>query len=676
MRPQIRALVDRLMVDADDAVVIDFESYYDDVCTVKTLGNYAYFHHPRQDVYLVTIFGRGVDFVGHPTEAPWEKVHGRRWVKHNAGFDWAGVDYLKEINVIPKHIEPLDVVDSADIAVYFGHHRNLAGAANSMFGISLSKATRNTTMKAKYWYQFSDAEKQEVLDYAGDDAIAWAIYQENRKAWPDFERQLAQHTLMSARRGVACDSELLRSSIMTLNQMVFVAERKLPWFGTEDEEGEPIKLFSRAALDRECIVRGVPVPKSTSAKDSDFIEWLDEYGPMIPAIASLSQLRRIKRSLAVFQAMEARLMPNGRIDAGLKYYGAANTGRWAGGSGFNLQNLLKAILFCDAEFNWVELQEDATHVIDVRKCLVAGPGKKLLIPDLSQIEPRVLNWLVGNHEFTRLCAEGQSPYEAHARASMGWTGGSLKKENPKMYALAKARVLALGYGAGFKKFIEMAYGYVGAKAFAEIFEAEPAEGAEEDFIRYLTYLVESGVGKDAKKDLVMFNTELTRAEKNTWVNSYAQVKDFRGTNPLLAGKGKRGPLGIWKSQDDQFRAAAADGYYEIELPSGRLLQYFDVTSQYGWSCRRTRGGMTERTYGGKLTENITQAIARDVFGAAILRLEEAGYPVVFHVHDEAILEVDEHVTIEDVLPLLKIVPEWATGLPVDAEGDESLHYKK
>lgn len=676
MRPAIRQLVEQLMPDADDAVVVDFETYYDDDVSVKTLGNYTYTRHARWNAYLVTIFGRGVEYVGHPKDAPWHLIKGRVWVAHNAGFDAACFDRLVEQGIVAPGIQPSRWVDSADLAAFLGYPRNLEGASNHAFGILLNKDVRNTTMKGKEWHEFTDVEKKSVLDYAADDAIAWCLWQKFRHEWPAEEQEYSQHTFMSARRGVAVNVERLERDIDVLKKMLWVAESEVPWLDEKDEKGKTYTVRSTKALKLACEKAGVPVPTTTSLKEESFQEWLDEYGDLVPSIMAVVHYRKIDRALKVYQALLTRVRPDGRADVGLKYYGADKTGRWAGGSGFNLQNLIKQPVYCDAEFKWIESKDGATHQCDIRACLVAGKGKKLLIPDLSQIEPRVLNWIVGNAEFIRLCAAGVSPYEAAAIADGVWSQdrGSLKKKDPALYALYKARVLALGYGAGWRKFISMAFQYVGPDVFKRIFEAPVTEEQEAKFLELLGYLAKKRADKEAARDLRLW-AEMPREEKNIWVNSWLQVSDWRQLNGLIASRDPSAP-GIWQQLDEQFKASAKDGYYELGLPSGRSLRYFDVSAQGGWTAKRTRGGKPERMYGGKLTENMVQAVARDVFAAAILRLEAAGFPVVFHVHDEAIIEADENAKLEDVVALLKIVPEWAAGLPVDSEGAESTHYLK
>lgn len=679
MSPGVQAVIDRMLATADDAVIVDVESYYDDECTIKKLGNYAYFRHPKSDIYLVTFFGKGVHFVGHPSEAPWHLINGRVWLLHNAGFDSGAVDYLKEIFCVPADINPSRIVDTADLAAFLGYPRNLAGASRHLFGVTLNKAVRDVLMKGKYWWQFSDEQKQEILTYADDDAIAWCIWQELKGQWPEHEQWLSEHTLTMAKRGIPCNIPKLDADLSVLERMLFECERLLPWLGEEDEKGKPYTLQSRAGIKLACDRADVPVPASTSIKNAEFLEWLDEYGAQVPSLRALVQYRRVKRQLDVYRAMKTRLRTDGRVDAGLKYGGADATLRWSGGgSGFNLQNFLKTPLYCTAAFLWSDTPVADGHVIDIRSCIKAPDGHKLIIPDLSQIEPRCLNWAVGNNAFLDLLRAGFGPYEAHAKDSGFVWEGKLKKTKPAMYALFKARLLALGYQAGWRKFISMAMTYIvnpdgsfDKESFDMIFAAPVTVEDEERFISYLEWLVANMGHGPSKTALKIYRTELDDYDKKTWVNSWLQVTDFRERSPLLAGK-----TGIWRTMQDAFQASLPDQYFELELPSGRFLRYFDVSSARGWTARRTRGGKPDRVYGGLIVENMTQAIARDVFAFGIRKVEEAGFKVIFHVHDEIIVEAPLDANADDVVKLLTIPPPWALTLPVAAEANESSHYLK
>jgi len=266
----------------------------------------------------------------------------------------------------------------------------------------------------------------------------------------------------------------------------------------------------------------------------------------------------------------------------------------------------------------------------------------MIVCDLSQIEPRVLAWITGNQPLLALLAGGMSPYEAFARTDMGWTGGDLKeagKTDPAakdLYQLAKIQILGLGYGCGWEKFITIAAGY--------------------------------GVTLDEAR-------------------SREIVATFREGNPLIAGDD-----GIWRTLDNAFKRSRRDGIFEIGLPSGRKLTYRDVknsirlkTNEEGETVQEwvttaevLRKDRIQRValYGGLLTENLIQAIARDVFATHILELNRQGLPPLFTVHDEAVLEVEPDVTPRDIEHLMSKTPEWIPGCPIGAEAVEVPYYQK
>lgn len=686
MRDQIQQLLAGAIAQRPDAasfVAIDFETFYrsekvarktgKSPCTVELSGNWGYCRHPEWEAYMVSIYAPDVQYVGDPRRAPWHKLYHRTWLSHNANFDRHVYERLVEREVVL----PVDYKvwhDTADLAVYSHLPRALANAATCEFGVKLDKAVRSS-MDGVRWADVAEDERKRVLDYALDDAaLCWLLWARLSERWPEHERRASLHTGEIEFRGIPVDSAAVDRDIAVLESALHVTRTRIPWVDSEDENGKPVALRSKAALDRECLRCGVQPPSSTASKSKEFLEWLDEYGERVPAVIELGRYRRIDRTLSVYRALKARIRPDGRAALGLKYMGAAKTGRWSGANKFNLQNLMKAPLLFDSGYGWSEDPKSAAHVVDVRARIVASPGHKLIIADLSQIEPRVLNWIVRNEEFLKLCAAGMGPYEAHARASMGWTGGNLKKENPQLYALAKARVLALGYGAGWHKFIEMARGYLGSEQeFLAIFAAEPPEGATEKFLDYLGWMVGRLAHASSKKMLKEWD-ELDAQTRNIWVNAWVQVTEFRRSNQKIKA--------LWTQFDEEILHSAQTtgpqrGIHETELPSGRVLTYFEVTRANGSQARpNDRMAIPVRAYGGLLTENCVQACSRDLFLHGILNLEAAGYRVLFHVHDEAVVEAKEDADPADVVRLLTAVPEWARGLPVAAEAEVAAHYKK
>jgi hypothetical protein len=164
-------------------------------------------------------------------------------------------------------------------------------------------------------------------------------------------------------------------------------------------------------------------------------------------------------------------------------------------------------------------------------------------------------------------------------------------------------------------------------------------------------------------------------------NSRRIVKEFRDSNP--------GITGLWRNLDDAFKAAVG-GNFVMTLPSGRKMTYHNVTNEWrmtvdedGKTIRKLVfmadvGGRRTVLYGGLLCENLVQAAARDVFAGMCLELPTyvPRLEVLFTVHDEAVCEVEPHVTAAQVQGVMSITPEWLKGCPVTAEAHEVLFYGK
>jgi DNA polymerase len=298
---------------------------------------------------------------------------------------------------------------------------------------------------------------------------------------------------------------------------------------------------------------------------------------------------------------------------------------------------------------------------------------KLIVSDLAQIEPRVLAWLVNDKVALDAMAAGDSPYVAHAKASMEWTPshtdwvlGDLKAESPGIYALAKVRVLGLGYGAGWLKFITMAKSMAGL----DITKGDPE--------------TEQKLTRDGE---LCWNADGTpKMVSGYGKNSRRIVKDFRDSNP--------GIVNLWRQLDEGFKAACG-GDFRMQLPSGRFMVYRDVRSEWrlvpetdesgeltGAMKRKLVytadvGGVRSVFYGGLLCENLVQATARDVFGFHMLLLDKTpGIRILFTVHDEVVLECENYITAKQVRDIMSIAPPWLKGCPVTAEANEVPCYCK
>ena len=259
-----------------------------------------------------------------------------------------------------------------------------------------------------------------------------------------------------------------------------------------------------------------------------------------------------------------------------------------------------------------------------------------LIRDYSQVEPRCLNWLVGNDEMMKALRYGFSYYEAYATFARGWKGapGTIKAEyGVQKYTLLKNECLGLGYGMGVDRFI--------------------------------AYAAENG------------NT-ITAAEAKPVVDG------FRARNPKITQ--------FWRKLDNLIISAARDKskQLDIAMPSGDLLKYFSIRSKRGgghegYTIKGDFSGNNKQfnLWGGTLTENVTQRMSRDILAEAVVRLEDAGFPVAFHAHDEVILVVDateDRKKREELCraadEIMLKTPEWCADLPLGVDGEFATCYTK
>jgi DNA polymerase I-like protein with 3'-5' exonuclease and polymerase domains len=551
---------------------------------------------------MVSVFTEDGAFVGHPADFDFESIRDCEWVSHNAAFDQEVYIRLQELGLAPNWL-PTKWHCSANMTAFFGaSDRNLADAARVHLGLDLSKDVRDA-MNKKTWDDIRNDEKflEEVKSYALRDAeICYQLWMAKKDQWPAREQELSALTMHQVRRGLPCDQEYLDNSIKALSVAAFDAVHRLPW-----AEGDEEKALSEILFAAECRKIGIDPPKSKAKGSLEALDW-EEAHPEINWIADRRTYLRANLLRTKLLTMRDRIRDDGRIHFGTKYFGA-HTGRWSGDTKLNVQGLTKETL----------------HGANQRRVVcVQDPSKKLIIADLSQIEPRVLAWVVGDWPFLEICRT-QSVYEAHARLTLGWTGGVLKKEDPALYQLAKARVLGLGYGSGPTTF----------KEFAKI-----------------------------------YGVDLTPQEAKKTVNDF-RTKEWR-------------TVAFWNQLDADLKLSAKrEEDYTVPLPSGRDLVYrgchYAKTSTGKTNVKaRMGGGRWGFTWGSKIAENVIQAIARDVFCECLLRLEAAGLTSIFTVHDEVILEVDRSITTQEVQDIIKINPDWMPDVPLDSEAEESDYYKK
>ena len=370
-------------------------------------------------------------------------------------------------------------------------------------------------------------------------------------------------------------------------------------------------------------------------------------------VAELLNLRLelSKTSVKKYEAMARCVCRDGRVHGLLQFYGANRTGRWAG-------RLVQAQNLPQNHLPDLELARDIVKTGDeelldtlfasvpgtlselIRTAFIPKDGCRFLVADFSAIEARVLAWLA-NEEWVLEEFRGKGKiYEATASRMFHIPQESIVKGNPNYEYRQKGKqaTLSCGYGGG-----------VGA------LKAMGAKMPEEE----MQPLVDAW--RAANPNIVAFWSALDRA---------ARTVIRRKTSACI------GKVALYWRDDKMF----------MRLPSGRNLCYQSPhftenrfgSDAIGYYAPNAAGQMVvQETFGGKLAENATQAIARDILAHALLTLEKNGYPVVFHVHDEAVIEMSNgQGSLGEACRLMAIAPDWAEDLPLRADGYECPYYRK
>ena len=363
------------------------------------------------------------------------------------------------------------------------------------------------------------------------------------------------------------------------------------------------------------------------------------------------RLLMAKTSVKKYEAIQRSICSDGRVHGLLQFYGANRTGRWAGRL-VQVQNLpqnhipdlelardlVKAGRYADLEL----LYDSTPNVLSelIRTAFVPRPGTRFIVADFSAIEARVIAWLSGEQWRLKAFELGGDIYCASANQMFGVP---VEKHGQNAHLRQKGKIaeLALGYG-----------GSVGALI---------AMGA-----------LDMGLSEDELPELVQqWRSANPYITKLWWDVDEAALTAFKEGTPTHVG-----PLTFSRHS----------GILFVRLPSGRQLSYVKPRLEDNRFGRKelTYEGVGESkrwtrisTYGPKLVENVVQAIARDLLAYSMLQLRNAGFEIVMHIHDEAVLEVPEGVSsVEEVCDIMGIAPAWAKGLPLRADGYECPFYRK
>jgi len=661
------------------AIGFDYETFYSSKLKygLKQMIAETYVRHELFDPYMLAVCDGSESWAGHPREFNWNAIDRRVLVSHNKYFDKTVYDETVRRGWIPK-IELAGWHCTANLTSFICNRRALDDAVEFLYKVKVDKSARANADGKRWPKDFSEAEQAAMLKYAPLDAY-WCqkIWTDYSAQWPEIEQRLSNITIEQGMRGIQIDTELLGQYIVQAHEMKTMTEKALPWIaGADDPEwddfSDNIKPTSTKCIAEQCRKAGIPCPPVKAHDGADaFEEWEAVYGPKHPWIAALSSWRSINKLYKTMLLVKSRLRDDGTIPFGLKYFGA-HTGRWSGSEKINLQNPRKKPVFARQD-GLMETDESAgglveqamkqkkvtgsypdwvRYAIDFRALLIPRPGYKMICSDLSQIEPRVLAWLTGNRKLMQMIAEGMSVYEAFARANLGYDKSGKMDKDSDYYKLVKIMVLGLGYQAGWEKFITIA-----KTGGLDVTADDPETITTIDpFTDEL--IAVPGYGKRSKEI----------------------VKEFREKSP--------GTVALWEKLDEAFKRSIGSDF-RMMLPSGRYMTYRNVRSSTRISVDKKTGkpkkehiytaesdGRRVQFYGGKLTENLVQATARDIFGHHIVDLVDAGHWVLFTSHDEAICECKLDVKAEDVASIMGRCPDWIEGCPIAADAKEVAHYTK
>lgn len=318
----------------------------------------------------------------------------------------------------------------------------------------------------------------------------------------------------------------------------------------------------------------------------------------------------------------------------------------------------------------------------VRGCIVAPPGRKLVVADLANIEGRVLAWLAGEDwklQAFRDFDAGAGPdlYKLAYSRSFGVPPESVTKDQRQV---GKVQELALGYEGGVGAFVTFAAAYgINLEAMAEHAVDALPPALKDEAARALIW-----TKKNKRSTLGLSDRAwvVCDAFKRAWRAAHPQTVSFWAELDQAAEQATCQP---GETVECRRLALRRDGkWLRIRLPSGRFLCYPDPAIEdsgkltYSGLHQSSRKWGRLQTYGGKLAENATQAVSRDVLAYAMPSIEEAGYPIVLTVHDEILAETPDapEFNAQHLAALMTAGHPWSEGLPLAAAGFEAYRYRK
>lgn len=665
---------------------IDLETYSE--VNIGKAGAYRYILDPSFEILLFAYSLDGmpverIDVASGQVIPLWLKsaIKNPLYIKHayNAAFEWFALS--KYLGLLP----PDQWRDTMLHALYCGYPASLDAAGKAM-GLPEDKK-KLATGKALIRYfcvpcKPSNANGNRTRNLPRHDPAKWALFKEYNgqdvvtemeierrlSAFPVpvfVQKQWETDLLMNA-RGVAADMEMVSGALVigaTVKSQLMAEARQLSGLDNPNSIKQ-LAQWLTDATDSDAEI--------TSVTKETVATMLKQ-----PQPANVQRMLEIRQELGKtstkkYDALETCIADDGRVRGLLQFYGANRTGRWAGRL-VQVQNLPRTYthplpparqLVKDRNIDGLRMMygsiNDTLSQL-IRTAFVATPGNVLIDADFSAIEARVISWLAGQEWRLEVFRTHGKIYEASASQMFHVPIEKIKKGNPE-YALrqrGKVAELALGYQGGVSAMRRMDTGHnLDDLSDDEVKGIVDRWRETNSMIRDLWNIVDSA----AVTVITNGGAQTIRSETTDAVITLACELDIiTGTR-----------------------------YMTILLPSGRKLYYpspeigvnrwGNPSVSYMGQNQTTKRWERVETYGGKLVENIVQAIARDCLAIAIENLESQGLHVVFHIHDEVVIDTpawaDEDTMLETVTKIMTKPIPWAQMLPLNADGWVDKYFKK
>ena len=665
---------------------IDLETY--STVSIGAAGSYRYILDPSFEILLFAYSLDGmpvevIDVASGQVIPLWLKnaLKNPLYIKHayNAAFEWFALSkYLGWL--------PLDQWrDTMLHALYCGYPASLDAAGRAM-GLPEDKK-KLTTGKALIRYfcvpcKPSNANGNRTRNLPKHDPAKWKLFKEyngqdvvtemeiDRRLSafpvPAFVQKQWETDLTMNARGVAADMEMVSGALVigaTVKSQLMAEARQLSGLDNPNS----IKQLARwltEATDSDAEI--------TSVTKETVATMLKQ-----PQPANVQRMLEIRQELGKtstkkYDALETCIADDGRVRGLLQFYGANRTGRWAGRL-VQVQNLPRTYthplpparqLVKDRNIDGLRLMygsiNDTLSQL-IRTAFVATPGNVLIDADFSAIEARVISWLAGQEWRLEVFRTHGKIYEASASQMFHVPIEKIKKGNPE-YALrqrGKVAELALGYQGGVSAMRRMDTGHnLDDLSDDEVKGIVDRWRETNSMIRDLWNIVDS-------------------AAVTVITNGGAQTIRSETTDAVI-------------TLSCELDVITGTRYMTILLPSGRKLYYpspeigvnrwGNPSVSYMGQNQTTKRWERVETYGGKLVENIVQAIARDCLAIAIENLEAQGLHVVFHIHDEVVIDTpawaDNDTMLDTVTKIMTKPIPWAQALPLNADGWVDKFFKK